>query len=382
MVLQILFWLAAAVWLALTITETRTALATPDLPVLDVHAQKNALTPTVSVVIAARNEIHRIGATVERLLAQRHIDFEIIVADDRSTDGASALLDELAQRHERLRVIHIQTLPERWLGKCHALQQGAADANGEWILFCDADIWLAPNVLARVVQTAQNEHADHVTLIPTQPESTPGAKVGIANMLLAVGDRCLKVNRDRKHAFVGVGAFNMVRTECYRAIGGHEPLRLEVVDDMKLGLLLSRAGFRSRGYFAGADATMHYAPTMLGFLKALEKNMYAWIGYRWWIASGICAVYAILLSLSIIGVFSGTLAGVAAFAALLSTIIPVAIAMRRCGWSIWNALLTPLTFVLAPAIVANSALRTQLAGGIRWRDTFYPLPLLREGLVR
>src|SRR5437764_1298015 len=94
-----------------------------------------------SVVIAARNEEARIEQTIRHLLAQRGVEAEFIVVNDRSTDRTGEILRRLADEDARVKVLRIEALPEGWLGKCHACHTGASAATGDWILFTDADCW-------------------------------------------------------------------------------------------------------------------------------------------------------------------------------------------------------------------------------------------------
>ena len=83
------------------------------------------------------------------------------------------------------------------------------------------------------------------------------------------------MNRDRPGAYLGMGAFNLVHAPAYRACGGYEALRLTVVDDLRLGLLLRRAGKRTRGFIGGDDAECHWGTTVRGMVKIMEKNYFA-----------------------------------------------------------------------------------------------------------
>src|SRR5690349_21179805 len=96
--------------------------------------------PRVSVVIAARNEARHVEEALQSVLNQDYSRLEIIVADDRSTDDTGRILDRMAARDERLRPLHITELPPGWLGKNHALDYGARQAAGDFLLFTDADI--------------------------------------------------------------------------------------------------------------------------------------------------------------------------------------------------------------------------------------------------
>src|SRR3954452_13253827 len=119
-----------------------------------------------SIIVAARDEESRIEGTIRHLLALRDVDAEFIVVDDRSVDGTPEILRRLAAEDSRLQIKRVDSLPEGWLGKCHACHVGASAATGEWLLFTDADCWLKPDVLARALRLAQREGAEHLTLTP------------------------------------------------------------------------------------------------------------------------------------------------------------------------------------------------------------------------
>ena len=191
-----------------------------------------------SVVIAARDEAMRIGDTVRHLLAQRDVRIEVIVIDDRSTDQTGEILKQLTQDDHRVRTQRVQELPDGWLGKCHACHLGAASAQGDWILFTDADCWLKPDVISRALRVAQREGADHVTLTPGIDAESFGAQAWHLAFLITLANWISGVNRDLPRAHLGIGAFNLVRASAYRECGGYEALRLTVLDDVRLGLLL------------------------------------------------------------------------------------------------------------------------------------------------
>ncbi|MFI5304126.1 MAG: glycosyltransferase, partial [Nitrospiria bacterium] len=96
--------------------------------------------PLISIVIAARNEFKKIEPALLSVLKQDYPNFEVIVIDDRSTDGTSALLDRIVKEYGHLQVLHVSQLPEGWLGKNYSLYFGAQMASGEFLLFMDADV--------------------------------------------------------------------------------------------------------------------------------------------------------------------------------------------------------------------------------------------------
>jgi glycosyltransferase involved in cell wall biosynthesis len=376
-----IFWAVALAGVGATIRilfELRFAQRLPSLDSLE----KTAVRPKVSVVLAARNEEARIETSVRQLLSQEDVDLEVIVVDDRSSDQTSKILHRLAGEDSRLTNVRVEDLPENWLGKCHACYMGAALATGEWILFTDADVWLKPDAIIRAVLVADRESADHVCLTPGVAPGTLPAQAWHLMFLLGLAGWLARVNLNKRGAYVGMGAFNLVRTQAYQASGGYGKLRLTVVDDVKLGLLLQRAGKRTRGFIGGADAECHWPSNVFGMIKIMEKNYFAILDYRMVLAFGLTISLSAFWMAGMIGPLTGSLAGRAAGLGLFSMCIPAAIVARRLGWSPAGALLIPFILPLIGYAVINSAVVTLRQGGVRWRDTFYPLKVLRKWNVR
>src|SRR4051812_28380349 len=122
--------------------------------------------PMVSIIVAARDEGPHIERALQSLLAQQYDELEIIAIDDRSADDTGKILDRMATQNQRLRVLHITELPPHWLGKNHALHQGAAIASGDYLLFTDADVVFAADAVARSVAFARSRNIDHLTMGP------------------------------------------------------------------------------------------------------------------------------------------------------------------------------------------------------------------------
>jgi glycosyltransferase involved in cell wall biosynthesis len=335
-----------------------------------------------SVIVAARDEEARIERTIRHLLAQRGVEFEIIVVDDRSRDRTSEILTRLAQEDARVQVKRVDVLPDGWLGKCHACHVGASAAAGNWILFTDADCWLKPDVLARALRVAERDSADHVTLVSGLALGSIGLRASHLLFLISLANWFSGVNRDRPKSHLGIGAFNLVRATAYCQCGGYEALRLTVVDDVKLGLLLRRAGKRTRAFLGGDDAECHWGATAWGMVKILEKNYFAAVDYRFGLVLAGSLFVIFLFCVLAFGLVSGTVAGLAAALSPLSLILPAGVLTRRLGWSWAGAACVPFIFPLFLYAVLNSTFVTLRQGGVRWRGTFYSLETLRAWNVR
>jgi cellulose synthase/poly-beta-1,6-N-acetylglucosamine synthase-like glycosyltransferase len=233
-----------------------------------------------SVVIAARDEETRIEGAVRRLMAQRGVEAEFFIVDDRSTDRTGEILRQLAKDDAQVKLKRVEVLPDDWLGKCHACHVGASAATGDWILFTDADCWLKPDVIARAVQLAQRDGADHVVISPGVDLKSPTTRAWHLMLLTSISHWFSGVNRDRPKSYIGSGAFNLVRAEAYRQCGGYEALRLTVLDDVKLGQLLVRAGERTRAFLGVDDVRCHWGTTVWSMVKLVEKNSFAALDFR------------------------------------------------------------------------------------------------------
>jgi glycosyltransferase involved in cell wall biosynthesis len=334
------------------------------------------------VVIAARDEEARIEGTVRRLLAQHGVEAEILIVDDRSTDRTGEILRQLAKEDARVKLKRVEVLPEGWLGKCHACHVGASAATGDWILFTDGDCWFKPDVIARAVRSAERDGADHVAICPGVDLKSPAARAWHLLFLTIISSWFCGVNRDRPKSHIGSGAFNLVRAAAYRQCGGYEALRLTVLDDVKLGLLLVRAGKRTRACLGVNDVECHWGTSVWSMVKLIEKNSFATIDFRLELALAPGVAGMLFCAVFVLGLMSGTAVGLAAALSPLMLILPASILARRVGWSWLSAIFVPFMLPVVLYSLLNSTWVTYRQGGIRWRDTFYSLETLRAGTVR
>jgi hypothetical protein len=355
----------------------------------------------LTVVVAARDEQEEIGQTVGRLLEQEYEGLQVVVVDDRSKDATGAILDRIARSpaaHGRLEVVHNAVLPAGWLGKCHACALGAKRALGDWILFTDGDVTLARgDLLARVVGWAERERIDHLAVIPDMGPIPPlqSALMAAFGQTFLTAARCWEMDMDLPRGGAGIGAFNLVRRSAYEAIGGHDILRMDPADDVKLGQLLKESGARQRIFNGYGLVLCPWHAGTANTVRGLEKNAFAGLGYSLPLLIGFTAA-ALLLAwgpplLALTGVlYAGPKAGaLAAGAALAPWILQVfllllgwAAATRRVGASIASVILYPAGVAALLVAMWHSAIVTLSRGGIEWRGTFYPLAELRAGLVR
>ena len=235
----------------------------------------------VSIIVAARNEERHIRPAIESLLQQEYGNLELLAINDRSTDKTGRILDELAGDDSRLQVMHLNELPSGWLGKNHALQYGATRASGKWLLFTDADVVMSPTTLRRAVSFAVNDKLDHLAMMPEvrMPSLFLESFVAVFVVGFSLFFRPWKARDPNSDSYIGVGAFNLIRSKTYRAIDGHKPLRMRPDDDVMLGKLVKLHQHR-QGVVNGVG--LIYVPWYLSVREVvvgLEKNMFAVMDY-------------------------------------------------------------------------------------------------------
>jgi glycosyltransferase involved in cell wall biosynthesis len=343
--------------------------------------------PRLSVVVGARNEQAGVRAAVASLLRQDYPDLELVVVDDRSTDATGRVLGDLAKAHpDRLHVVTIERLPPGWLGKPHALWVGARRATGRWLLFTDADVVFEPSCLRRAVGYAEQAGLDHLTLGPAIRTRGfwLGAFVAFFAYLLVISLRLYRVNDPSSRVGVGLGAFNLLRREAYVAIGTYAAVARRPDDDIRLGRRVRQLGLRQQ-LLDGSDLlAVEWYPSLGAAIVGLEKNFFAGYDYRlpaalagnalllavyvWpWLAAWRAAGWMRALALGTIGADVGTFLHARSGLGARS-------AMAELGY----ALAMPVSALLVSYTALRSALLVLRRGGIRWRDTFYPLAELRR----
>jgi glycosyltransferase involved in cell wall biosynthesis len=340
--------------------------------------------PRVSIVVPARNEQRNILEALQSLLELNYPDYELIVVDDRSEDDTGRILDEMAATSARLRVIHIDQLPHGWLGKNHALWVGSKRATGEFLLFTDADIIMEATVLTRAVAFMRQHQLDHLAATPSMCMPTTFLSMFGASFIIFFSLFCRPWKaRDPKSRFhIGIGAFNLLRTEAYWKSGGHEAIRLRPDDDIKLGKIIKKNGFRQDVAYAPEFLTVEWYSSVAEVIKGLEKNAFSGADYNiplimWGVLfhlmGSIWPFLAIFLT-------HGAVQGINL--AIVALIILVFADCARFHHSkAWYIVGYPVTTTLFIYILLRTMLLNLIQGGIYWRGTFYSLKELKANKV-
>jgi len=343
--------------------------------------------PRVSIIVPARNEEHDIEQTLLRLLALDYDNYEVIAVDDRSSDRTGEIIARLARSkdaHGILKVISIEALPSAWVGKTHAMWTAAQQATGDWLLFTDADVQFKPDSVRRAIAYAEAERADHVVLFPRMIMKQPGEKMVTAFFLtlFVFGHRPWKVANPRTRDHMGVGAFNLIRRRVYESIGTYQALRMEILDDMKLGKVVKNAGYAQRNVFGADLISIRWAKSAMGMVNNLTKNFYAVMSFQWPRALASCVGLAFLNLLPFFGALLAHGWARLPYAIALASMFSIYAGMsKQSDVPPYYFVLHPVSTILFVYTMLRSMIVTLGRGGVEWRGTFYPLEELKRSLV-
>jgi chlorobactene glucosyltransferase len=337
--------------------------------------------PLVSIIIPARDEARVIGATVRALLASTWRDFELIVVDDRSTDGTGAAAR--AVDDARLIVIDGEEPPPGWLGKPWALHQGSLRARGELLLFIDADIIYEPDALAAAIAAFQRGRVDMLTFLPDIRMKgfwEHAVMPNLAMFAFTVVPAWLSNHSKLPILGVGGGTGNLVRREAYDAAGGHEALKDAVIDDVALARLFRHAGRTTAALRADGFISVRMYHGLREIVHGFTKNMFAVFGRNYLLAVVMVIFAAVGNLLPFVLAFTGDRFAIASVA--LITLIRI-IVFAVFGYSILAAIfLHPLMIAVWEWILLRSMWITGFRRQLPWRGRVYDARATRFGADR
>jgi glycosyltransferase involved in cell wall biosynthesis len=378
----ILSLLIASFWLFIGL---QTAYGARKLPrIRDISPAPDENCPSISLLFAARDEDAKLPGALETLTKLDYPRLEVIAVDDRSQDATGRILDEFAARNSRFRAVHVTELPNGWLGKPHALQMAYEASSSEWLLLTDADVKFEASALRRAVALAQAYSLDHLTLIADVEMRTFWETVALTFFGLAfyLGSAPHRVSNTKSAAYMGVGAFQLLKRSVYERIGTHRKLAMEVVDDMKLGKLVKLGGFRSGVAVAESFVGVRWHSGLGNVIRGVTKNFFAVFGYNVVFAVAMLIAMVTLHLVPFVGIFvaHGWTRIFYALAVLIMLSLHAGVDLANRVSPLY-ALTHPIGAILFCYMIVRSVAVTLWRGGVTWRGTFYPLEELKKGVV-
>lgn len=339
--------------------------------------------PKVSIIVSALNEADTIEPALLSLLALEYPNLEIIAINDRSTDATPAILDRIGRAWPALRVLHIDTLPAGWLGKNHALHQGAKLASGDYLLFTDADVMFKPDTIDRAVTYCEQQQVDHLALLFKVLANSALLRMMMVSFMVGflAFFKPWKVNSATSSQFCGIGGFNLLRRKAYIEAGGHAALPMAVLDDMQLGKLMKTKGYRQHVLGGTEFVAVEWYPSVWQMIKGTQKNSFAGLDYK---LSYLILITVVILLLRVWPWFGLFVTEGAAWwlnvVTILSSMALYANVLHRANYGYRCLLFYPVVILMELGMFWWSALLVLKRGGIDWRGTFYSLEELKRHL--
>ena len=380
---EILYWVTVFHLLAVLLWEILGHYAFFRIPYLrQVACDEPLQWPSVAIIFAAKDEQREIEEAVRSMLKVDYPNLKYTAVNDRSTDQTGDILNRLAEEDERLNVVHVEELPDGWLGKNNALHQAAVVTDTDYLLFTDADVSFDAECVKRAIGYTESHGVDHLTMFPKVP--MPGLMLNAFAVFFfktfVLYYQAWRVSNRNSKAFLGIGAFNLVRNNAFREVGGFLRIRMEVVDDLWLGKLLKQGGFRQQVLIARDDISVPWYGSVREMIVGLDKNTYAGVNYNplLWMTMILGVGLGFFWPFAAIFFYEGPLQILFAWIC--------GVLMVSSGWMAIRMKITPCIAVCVPFIVAififtimRAGIIFYIRGGIKWRGTLYTKEQLQSG---
>ncbi len=347
----------------------------------------NEQLPSISVVIPVRNEEGKIARCLESLAGQDYPNFEIIVIDDKSTDSSGRIIAEIASRFPFIKVIQGRESRAGWLGKCNALHHGSPQAKGDWLVFTDADTFHHPNSLRDAVGAAIHYKIDLISFMPVQELYSFGERVIMPTLLgsFLMGDPTNSINDPKSSRAYAYGQYFMVKRTTYDAIGGHESVKDQILDDISIGRVTKEKGFS----VTACDGRPLYAVRMYTNFSELwsgwTKNAFALINCNVVSLTGLVLILNVCALAPFVSFAAAAFNPTTVSALLPQPILWLLFAVQMTCVTIWYVrstvyykglnplyfLLLPLGAVLVSALYINSAYCFLTGKQVKWKGRDY-----------
>lgn len=343
--------------------------------------------PLVSIIVPARNEAPNLGPLLASLARTTYGNREVIVVDDRSTDGTAEIVRATMARTDGwLKLVEGEDLPPDWYGKPWACWQGSRAAAGDVLLFTDADTRHEPDLLGRTVAALEDQRADLLTILPEQTLGSFWERSVMPHMLFMLGMRYrtgrMNRTRDPLHV-VANGQYIMMPRASYEAIGGHEAVKHEVVEDLRLAQAVVASGRKLYVTHAEEFMRTRMYRSLNGIFEGWTKNVAIGAGYSVHRAFARILPWALVALLLVGWVLPPGVLLVEAFGEVPDRIVTWALGATILSLTFWMlanvrmrvpplySLIYPLGAIVAAIIIARSALRGRR---VVWKGREYGVP--------
>ena len=340
--------------------------------------------PLISILIPARNEESNISKLLLSLIKQDYENLEILVLDDNSIDSTAAIVQRMALKDNRIKLIDGARLEEGWLGKSWACHQLAAHASGQYFIFTDADTLHSSDTVSKALAALVQNKLDGLSVYPRQIMVTFAERMLVSFIGMGVFTMfpLVLIKKTKSKFFsTGIGQFFMFKKEAYFKSGGHESVKAEILEDIHLSKRIKAAGFSYMVFDGSCNIFCRMYKNFRDAISGFSKFIFAAFDYNGFSEAIAISFYSILflvpfilLPISLIFEWSRTLVILNIIQILLVFTIKTIIAYRFKE-RIFDMFLTPvsLCFIIAAAI--NSYIQARFRKGVYWKGRTYDVKI-------
>jgi glycosyltransferase involved in cell wall biosynthesis len=286
-------------------------------------------------------------------------------------------MDDVAAGDSRLKVVHVQDLPDGWFGKNNAMRLGIEQASGDWLCFTDADcVFDSPKLLSAAVSFAQRHDVAFLSVLPKLEVLSIWERIiqPVAGAIMVFWNPPLRVNSPKSRAAYANGAFMLMTRDAYQALGGHAAVKATLNEDMHFARRAKRLGVRLRVIRGGTMYRVRMYTTLGQMWRGWSRIFYGCFGTfpRLLVSVLMLAIFSIspyvtLLAAAVAGVWPIAGAGLFAVVAQQSVLWQ----FYRHAWtpSAW-ALTYPIGAVVCLGMTLNAMTRL-LGRKTSWRGSTY-----------
>tara|TARA_B100000029_G_scaffold516809_1_gene634746 strand:- start:9106 stop:10266 length:1161 start_codon:yes stop_codon:yes gene_type:complete len=342
-----------------------------------IHTKYLNSSPLISILIPARNEEKSILRCLNSLINQNYKNTEVLILNDNSTDNTYNVIKNFIKNKKNISLLNGASLPKNWIGKHWACEQLSKKAKGEYILFLDADTAIKDDTILNAINQMEIQKADLLTTIPKKKPRC------IAEKLLfpfidwtSLAFIPIKISQKLNNSYLSAtfGQFMLFRKGTYKSIGGHKKIKDNVLDDINLGRMIKKQGYK----WILIDGTKYVESQMYenskDTIKGVSRSIFPAFNYHLslfiftviiLILLGIAPTY-ILLSDFLIGTNHPINRITFSYITLTNMIISWAIVCVRFNHNILTALIHPIIITLM-ILTGIHSLASNMRGSIRWK---------------
>lgn len=371
-----IYWLVV-LWLTVRIVRT--------VPVMEkMPESRREERPGVSVIVPLRDEAENVSGPVAGRLEDDYPGVELVLVDDRSTDGTGELIDAMAREDSRVKAVHVDELPGGWLGKVYAMQRGAEESSAEWLAFSDADVSVKPGAIEKAVDYCETRGLEHLAVIPGlySGKSLPDSVSQVLLRIMLIAERVWKAEDEDSTAAVGSPSLALVRRGALEKAGGLAEVRMEPSEDVAIAQMIKGGGGRSGVINGRGYVEAYFYRSLRETARGMERGVYASLGN--FSLARVLLLTLIFFALEFgpylfffpFGIPYHDLIGTAAVS------VGIVVSIVICKWMrlpLMAAFYFPIDLVIVTCMLARAGMVGAAQGGIWWRGTFYPGDMLSMG---